>query len=339
MNDSGAPKGATDETTAKLSGHSVDGGSDRRRIIRSPRPTRDFAILRNEVLRDTRLSFRALGILAYVLSRPDNWRESAKELAAQGREGRGAILRALTELEEAGYRQTVRRRDPVTGRVSSAVTWYDQPQPPRSRNPTPVTEVQESDPGPGSSYRTPDNRTPDSWTPLEDGEEDREEDSSLDLSSIHQVIVDTEQSSSELSSEGKAVTHARETNGWEDQELEEQERSDETEVVSGSAPLSPPCSTSTGDGFPERTFEPVPAPIEQAREVVESVGLTDAAFVAAVTITAVAEVTHPVPEPTIVTWCLRCRAHPRVEDSPWCAECVRDWLASAGSNVTVLHGR
>ena len=276
MNDSGAPKGATDETTAKLSGHSVDGGSDRRRIVRGPRPTRDFAILRNEVLRDTRLSFRARGILAYVLSRPDNWRESAKELAAQGREGRGAILRALTELEEAGYRRTVRRRDPVTGHMSSAVTWYDQPQPPGSRNPTPVTGVQESDPGSvhrGPEIRDPVHRDPVNRTPLEDREEDREEDSfqdhSLDRSgrNPYEGLLPRP----DLHLPGR---NAREVEP--SMEGQEQERSDETAVISGRASSS----------------SPVPSPLQQARAVVESVGLTDCAFVGKVTITATATVDH-----------------------------------------------
>jgi hypothetical protein len=206
------------------------------------------------------LSFRALGILGYVLSRPDNWRESAKELAAQGREGRGAILTALAELEEAGYRRTVRRRDPVSGRMSSAVTWYDQPQPPGSENPTPVTEVQESDPGPdhrGPEHRGPVHRVPDSWTPLEDEEEDREEDSSQDLSSdrpghnAYEGLL----SRSRLHLPGRNAREAEP--GMEDQG---QERSDEI----------------------------VPPPLEQVRAVVESV------LVGEVTITATATVDHAV---------------------------------------------
>jgi hypothetical protein len=235
----------------------------------------------NAAARDARLSYRARGILLAVLSRPKDWRTTAKDLAKEGREGRGAILAALAELEEAGYRRTVRRRDPVTGHISSAVTWYDQRQPPGSGNPTPVTEVQESDPGPdhrGPENRDPVHRTPENRTSLEDRDEDREEDSfqdhSLDRSgrNPYEGLLPRP----DLHLPGR---NAREVEpGMEDQELEEQERRDDTEVISG------PASSSS----------PVPSPLEQARAVVESVGLTDCAFVGAVAITATATVAHAV---------------------------------------------
>jgi len=88
-------------------------------IIRAERPNSKFAIIRNEVLQDERLSFRARGVLASILSRPDNWRCSAWDLATEGREGRRAILTALTELEDYGYLQRVK--------WSTATYVYDMP--------------------------------------------------------------------------------------------------------------------------------------------------------------------------------------------------------------------
>jgi len=35
---------------------------------------RNFTVVPNEPVNDTRLSFEALGLLTYLLSRPDNWR-------------------------------------------------------------------------------------------------------------------------------------------------------------------------------------------------------------------------------------------------------------------------
>ena len=95
-------------------------------IIRAERPNARFAIIRNEVLQDERLSFRARGVLASILSRPDNWRCSAWDLATEGREGRRAILTALTELEDYGYLQRVKKQD-ESGKWSTCTYVYDMP--------------------------------------------------------------------------------------------------------------------------------------------------------------------------------------------------------------------
>lgn len=67
------------------------------------------AVLQRAALQDSRLSYRARGILASVLSRPADWRTSAEQIANESpSEGRDAIRRALKELESCGY--LVRRR-------------------------------------------------------------------------------------------------------------------------------------------------------------------------------------------------------------------------------------
>lgn len=66
-----------------------------------------FTRISNVALRDSRLSFRARGILAYVLSHKDGWRHTARTLTPKGREGRDACLRALDELETLGYSRVI----------------------------------------------------------------------------------------------------------------------------------------------------------------------------------------------------------------------------------------
>jgi hypothetical protein len=72
-------------------------------LRRPPDPERDFVKVRNSWVRDDRLSRRARGLLAELLSHVDGWSTSVEDLVRKGPEGRDAIHTALRELREAGY--------------------------------------------------------------------------------------------------------------------------------------------------------------------------------------------------------------------------------------------
>ncbi len=66
-------------------------------------------VLANQILQDSRLSYRARGLAAAAISFPHNWDWSAERLAKSSPgEGRDAIRTALKELEEHGYLQRTR---------------------------------------------------------------------------------------------------------------------------------------------------------------------------------------------------------------------------------------
>jgi hypothetical protein len=98
-------------------------------IKRTPRPTTHYTVLANAVLRDENLSFRARGILAAILSRPDNWKTTSESLARETKEGRTAILTALKELEKVGY-MTRKKYQNEKGQWIWESLVYDKPQKP-----------------------------------------------------------------------------------------------------------------------------------------------------------------------------------------------------------------
>ena len=126
-------------------------------IIRAERKEK-FTVVSNAALEDTRLSFRAKGILVFILSKPDRWQVSERHLAEQGPDGRSAVASALTELEEAGYLRRTRSRE-ADGTFSWQSMIFDEPQPANEPEPAEETqpeqpaEVDHSDP-PGSQRST-----------------------------------------------------------------------------------------------------------------------------------------------------------------------------------------
>jgi len=95
-------------------------------IVRGPRPER-YVVLDNDIVRNHALSFKARGILAYLLSMPDNWSCSSKHLATVGPDGRDAVRTGLLELQTAGYLVRQRQQDKTTGRWSTITIVHDQP--------------------------------------------------------------------------------------------------------------------------------------------------------------------------------------------------------------------
>lgn len=115
-------------------------------IVRGPRSERDFTILSNSVLQDTRLSYRAAGLLVSLLSRPPGWTVSANRLVREGKEGRDAIRTALNELETEGYlqRQRVRNDDGTFAQIATVYeTPIDKPTDisPEPENPAPESQA------------------------------------------------------------------------------------------------------------------------------------------------------------------------------------------------------
>lgn len=80
-------------------------------IRRGDNPEERFTIVSNAVLRDSRISFRARGILTYLLSHKDGWHVTSASIAEAGAEGREAVRSAMRELQSAGYLEIQKHQD------------------------------------------------------------------------------------------------------------------------------------------------------------------------------------------------------------------------------------
>jgi hypothetical protein len=77
-----------------------------------------YFMLNRTAVEDDRLSFKAVGILTYLLSKPDNWTVQETDLANRHTEGGAAVRTGLAELRECGYLEKIATRDEETGRIT-----------------------------------------------------------------------------------------------------------------------------------------------------------------------------------------------------------------------------
>lgn len=91
--------------------------------IKRKRSSDNFTILNNEFLRDESLSLKAKGLLAYILSLPDDWKIYFEEIEKHHKDGKSSLRAAWKELEENGYARKIRKVDPVRNTV---IEWYKE---------------------------------------------------------------------------------------------------------------------------------------------------------------------------------------------------------------------
>ena len=75
----------------------------------------DYTVISNVFLRDERLSLKSKGLLAYVLSLPNDWVLYVSELANHHKDGTSAIYSAFKELTDLGYVR--RKRERIDGKL------------------------------------------------------------------------------------------------------------------------------------------------------------------------------------------------------------------------------
>jgi hypothetical protein len=96
-------------------------------IVRVHKKKTNFITIDTTFLSDDRMSWRAKGILAYLLAKPDNWQVYVSDLVKRSTEGRDSVYKVLNELIECGYVVRNQPRD-SRGRLTGAeYIVYEQP--------------------------------------------------------------------------------------------------------------------------------------------------------------------------------------------------------------------
>ena len=102
--------------------------SDNDNVFESKAESAKFTMILNEAIRDSRLSWRAKGILAGCLSHNSGFKFNKAWIMSHGTEGRDAVTAALAELREFGYLEDKVVRCEKTGKViSRELAFRDRP--------------------------------------------------------------------------------------------------------------------------------------------------------------------------------------------------------------------
>ena len=101
-------------------------------IVREPGRDR-WVVIDQNVIRNSRISHRARGVLCLLLSMPDDWQVNSDWIAMHGTEGRDAVRAALRELEQVGHMIRHRSQD-SKGHWTSKWVVYEQPVDRSGRN-------------------------------------------------------------------------------------------------------------------------------------------------------------------------------------------------------------
>lgn len=105
-------------------------------VIRRQRST--WTTVDNRIINDEKLTLEALGLLVYMLSKPDAWEFSQEQLGRQWGRGREAMRSIMKTLQVAGYVRRTIERD-AAGRIRTITIVSELPEPPSTEVPAPDT--------------------------------------------------------------------------------------------------------------------------------------------------------------------------------------------------------
>lgn len=94
-------------------------------VIRRAKRDTHFVQMDKRALQDVKLSWKAKGILAYLLSLPDDWQIYLKELQLHSTDGKDSTTNGFDELIERKYVVRTKKRKIIDGKKSGLFDGYD----------------------------------------------------------------------------------------------------------------------------------------------------------------------------------------------------------------------
>jgi hypothetical protein len=94
-------------------------------MIVKDKHTSEFFQMHNKAIQDPNLSWAARGLLAYLISQPENWNVRLRDLFSRGPNGRRPTEAAMNELISAKY---VIKEQGENKRKSTNYTVYETPR-------------------------------------------------------------------------------------------------------------------------------------------------------------------------------------------------------------------
>lgn len=80
-------------------------------IIRVSKAPNEFSIVNRTAAEDSRLSFKAKGIMFYLLTKPDDWTIRVGDLVKRSTDGKDAVYSGIKELKDYGYIVVKKKRE------------------------------------------------------------------------------------------------------------------------------------------------------------------------------------------------------------------------------------
>jgi hypothetical protein len=94
-------------------------------IVKAKHKKANFFQMNNEPIQDASLSWAARGLLAYLISMPENWEVHLRDLFTRSANGRRPTQAAMNELIAAGY---VKKKQGKRKPWDTVYTVYEIPQ-------------------------------------------------------------------------------------------------------------------------------------------------------------------------------------------------------------------